>query len=47
MAVEGMVQFENADRDVQPEMLRDIPWEDVKSFFIEQARQLGQKWFRE
>lgn len=45
MAVEGMVQFENADRDVQPEMLQIVPWEDVREFFTEQAKQLGQQWF--
>lgn len=45
MAVEGMVQFENADRDVQPEMLHDVPWADVREFFIRQAKELGQRWF--
>jgi hypothetical protein len=45
MAVESMVLFENADRDLQPELLIELPWEQVKQFFVDQARALGQTWF--
>jgi predicted nucleotidyltransferase component of viral defense system len=45
MAIESLVQFENADRDLQPELLISLPWEQVRQFFIEQARSLGQIWF--
>jgi hypothetical protein len=45
MAIEGMVQFDNAERDFQPELLVDLPWEHVRQFFVEQARALGQSWF--
>ncbi len=45
MAVESMVLFENADRDPQPELLMDTPWEQVRQFFIAQAQSLGQAWF--
>lgn len=45
MAVESMVLFENADRDVQPDLLIQTPWEEVKEFFIAQARALGERWF--
>jgi predicted nucleotidyltransferase component of viral defense system len=45
MAVESLVLFENADRDIQPAMLEDIAWEDVRQFFINQAQALGQTWF--
>jgi len=45
MAVESLVLFENADRDVQPPLLTDLPWERVRQFFIAQARSLGQAWF--
>ncbi|MBN1314090.1 MAG: nucleotidyl transferase AbiEii/AbiGii toxin family protein [Anaerolineales bacterium] len=45
MAVEAMVLFDNADRDLQPVMLRDMPWPDVKDFFVKQAKALGQRWF--
>jgi hypothetical protein len=34
MAVESLVLFDNADRDLQPELLVDLPWEQVKQFFI-------------
>ncbi len=45
MAIESLVLFENADRDLQPELLIDLPWEQVRQFFIEQARSLGRIWF--
>ncbi len=45
MAVESMVSFENADRDVQPEMLINMPWSEVRAFFIAQVKQLGKNWF--
>lgn len=40
-----MVQFEKADRDVQPEMVENVPWEEVRAFFLEQAVSLGHLWF--
>jgi hypothetical protein len=45
MAIESLVLFENADRDLQPELLIDLPWEQVRQFFIEQAQSLGRTWF--
>ena len=45
MAVESLVLFENADRDTQPDLLVDLPWEQVKGFFIAQAQALGKRWF--
>jgi hypothetical protein len=45
MAVESLVLFENADRDVQPTMRVQVAWEEVRQFFIDQAQQLGQMWF--
>jgi len=45
MAVESMVSFENAERDVPPEMLMDMPWGDVKAFFITEVKRLGKNWF--
>lgn len=45
MAVESLVFFENADRDLQPQLLLDLPWAAVRDFFTEQARQLGNQWF--
>ncbi len=46
MAVESMVLFDNADRDVPPPMLIPLAWQDVKAFFIAQAQSLGQRWFK-
>jgi hypothetical protein len=45
MAVESLVLFENADRDPQPDLLIDLPWAQVREFFIDQAQALGQIWF--
>ena len=47
MAIEGMIQFDNAEHDVSPEMLLDVSWDEVKSFFVAQARALGDRWFGE
>ncbi len=45
MAVEGLLQFDNADRDLQPEMVTDLPWENVRRFFVEQGKILAGDWF--
>ena len=45
MVLESMMLFDNADRDVQPELFDNIPWDEVKQFFIEQAHLLSSSWF--
>ena len=45
MAVESMVLFENADRDLQPDLLTETPWPEVRRFFVNQTRALGKSWF--
>jgi hypothetical protein len=45
MSVESLVLFDNARRDVQPELLMDIPWQQVENYFVEQAKALGKIWF--
>lgn len=45
MAVESMVSFENADRDIPPDLLVKAPWDEVKAFFIAQVKRLGKTWF--
>lgn len=45
MVLESMTLFNNADRDVQPELFDKIPWEQVKQFFIERAHLLSNRWF--
>ncbi len=45
MAVESLILFDNANRDTQPDLLVDVPWEQVKQFFNEQGKMLGKDWF--
>ena len=45
MAMESLVLFENANRDLQPELLIDLPWSQVQDFFIAQSQALGKIWF--
>jgi predicted nucleotidyltransferase component of viral defense system len=45
MAVESMVLFENADRDLQPDLLIETPWPEIRQFFVAQAQTLGKSWF--
>jgi len=45
MVLESMTVFDNADRDLQPEVFDYTPWEQVKRYFIDQARQLSRIWF--
>jgi hypothetical protein len=40
-----MVLFENADRDLQPDLLIETPWPEARQFFLAQARTLGERWF--
>jgi hypothetical protein len=44
-AIESLTFFENADPDIQPNMLVLVPWGAVKNFFVEQAKILRQEWF--
>lgn len=45
-AVQGLVFFENADRDIQPDLLIHVPWDEVKEFFRSQAKVLAEKWLQ-
>lgn len=45
MVLESMLLFDNADRDAQPALYDDIAWEQVKRFFVDQARRLCETWF--
>ncbi len=47
MAVESLVWFDNANRDLSPKLLVDVSWEQVKQFFVAEAQNLGQNWFEE
>jgi hypothetical protein len=41
----ALVDFDIADQQEEPIMLRPVEWEQVKVFFMAEARRLGQKWF--
>jgi hypothetical protein len=45
MVIESLIQFDNADRDVQPELFIGLSWEQVKAYFTQQAHLLGREWF--
>jgi hypothetical protein len=45
MFLESMILFDQADRDVQPDLVDYLPWEEIKSFFIQQSKLLSQNWF--
>jgi len=45
MILESMTLFDNANRDVQPDLFERVSWEDVKQFFIQQASFLSSNWF--
>jgi hypothetical protein len=41
----ALVDFDIADQEVEPILLRHVEWDQVKAFFLSQARRLGQAWF--
>jgi hypothetical protein len=41
----ALVDFDIADQQDEPIMLRPVEWDQVKAFFVVQARRLGQHWF--
>lgn len=45
MVLESMTLFDNANRDIQPELSEPIAWDQVKQFFIQQANLLSRSWF--
>ena len=44
MALESLALFDNADRDLQPDLLVDLSWEQVREFFVAQTKAIGQAW---
>ena len=38
--LKSLVYFDDADKDPELIMIEDVKWQDVKSFFVEQVRQL-------
>lgn len=41
----ALVDFDVADRQDDPILLASAPWDEVKAFFVSEARRLGQAWF--
>lgn len=40
----ALVDFDIADQQEEPTMLRPVEWEQVKAFFLAEARRLGHMW---
>ena len=47
LLLESMILFDQADRDIQTDLIDYLPWEEIKRFFIQQSRILSQDWFNE
>jgi len=45
MALESLVLFDTAEVDLPPPLLAEVPREQVKQFFLAEARALGRQWF--
>ena len=41
----ALVDFDIADQQEDPVLLQEVDWEQVKAFFVDEARRLGQEWF--
>lgn len=41
----ALVDFDIADQQDEPLLLRVVSWEQVKAFFVAEARRLGKNWF--
>jgi Nucleotidyl transferase AbiEii toxin, Type IV TA system len=44
-ALAAMTQFDAADEDTELALLLPIEWNEVKQFFISEAKRLGHQWF--
>jgi len=44
MVLPGMVNFDNADRDMAVESFPPVTWETVKAFFVQEMRRIGRMW---
>jgi hypothetical protein len=41
----ALVDFHIADQQDEPTLLQPVDWDQVKTFFLAEARRLGQAWF--
>jgi hypothetical protein len=44
MALEGLTNHENSERDPMPDMLIPVEWSEVKETMLAEARRLGSRW---
>jgi len=42
--VKRLVYFENAEQDIDPQMLAPVTWEQVKDYFIKQSKHIANHW---
>ena len=42
--VKRLVYFENAEQDIDPQMLAPVTWGQVKEFFIQQSKDIANHW---
>jgi predicted nucleotidyltransferase component of viral defense system len=42
--VKRLVYFENAEADMDPVFFQPISWQTVKEYFVQQAKEIGQRW---
>lgn len=42
--VKRLVYFENAEADIDPYLFQPVSWQTVKEYFIQQAKQIGERW---
>lgn len=45
-ATKRLVYFAGADLDPDPVLVKPVPWEAVKEYFIEQAKEIERSWLR-
>ena len=43
--VTALVDFDVADQQDEPTLLLPVEWDQVKAFFMAEARRLGRQWF--
>lgn len=41
-----LVFFENAENESQPNLIKKISWENVKKYFLQQAKEIEQSWLK-
>ncbi|HKZ82121.1 MAG TPA: nucleotidyl transferase AbiEii/AbiGii toxin family protein [Anaerolineae bacterium] len=47
MVYRGLTFFDVADKQAGPDLLIELTWDVVKSFFIDQSKRLAREWFEE